>query len=70
MQLSTSKIAIVNGTHMILNSLNPAQQEAVRAPLGHQLIFAGAGSGKTRVLLHRIAWLIEMEKISPFNILP
>lgn len=54
---------------MILNSLNPAQQEAVRAPLGHQLILAGAGSGKTRVLTHRIVWLIEAEKISPFNIL-
>lgn len=54
---------------MILNSLNPAQQEAVRAPLGHQLILAGAGSGKTRVLTHRIAWLIEVEKISPFHLL-
>ncbi|MBX3708496.1 MAG: DNA helicase II [Gammaproteobacteria bacterium] len=54
---------------MILNSLNPAQQEAVQAPLGHQLVLAGAGSGKTRVLIHRIAWLIENEKISPFNIL-
>lgn len=54
---------------MILNSLNPAQQEAVSAPLGHQLILAGAGSGKTRVLTHRIVWLIEQEKISPFNIL-
>jgi len=56
-------------TNMILNSLNPAQQEAVQAPLGHQLILAGAGSGKTRVLTHRIAWLIEREKILPFNIL-
>lgn len=54
---------------MILNSLNPAQQEAVRAPLVHQLILAGAGSGKTRVLTYRIAWLIEVEKVSPFNIL-
>lgn len=54
---------------MILNSLNPAQQEAVRAPLGHQLVLAGAGSGKTRVLTHRIIWLIEVEKISPNNIL-
>lgn len=54
---------------MILNSLNPAQQEAVQAPLGHQLVLAGAGSGKTRVLTHRIVWLIENEKISPFNIL-
>ncbi len=54
---------------MILNSLNPAQQEAVVAPLGHQLVLAGAGSGKTRVLIYRIAWLIEHEHISPFNIL-
>lgn len=54
---------------MILNSLNNAQQEAVQAPLGHQLILAGAGSGKTRVLTHRIVWLVEHENISPFNIL-
>lgn len=54
---------------MILNSLNPAQQEAVRAPLGHQLILAGAGSGKTRVLTHRFAWLVQMEHIAPFHIL-
>lgn len=54
---------------MILNSLNEAQQQAVQAPLGHQLILAGAGSGKTRVLTSRIAWLVEVEKISPFNIL-
>lgn len=54
---------------MILNSLNEAQQEAVQAPLGHQLVLAGAGSGKTRVLIHRMAWLIEVEKISPFNLL-
>lgn len=54
---------------MILNSLNPAQQEAVRAPLGHQLILAGAGSGKTRVLTHRFVWLAEAMNISAFNIL-
>jgi DNA helicase-2/ATP-dependent DNA helicase PcrA len=53
----------------ILNSLNPAQQDAVSAPFGHQLVLAGAGSGKTRVLTHRIAWLVEVENISPFNIL-
>lgn len=58
-----------NRTRMILNSLNPAQLEAVKAPLGHQLILAGAGSGKTRVLTHRIAWLIEVEQISPYHIL-
>lgn len=54
---------------MILNSLNPAQQEAVKAPLGHQLILAGAGSGKTRVLIHRLVWLYEVEKISPMNMM-
>src|SRR5579871_1295722 len=54
---------------MILNSLNPAQQEAVEAPLGHKLILAGAGSGKTRVLTHRIVWLINVEKISPYHIM-
>ena len=54
---------------MILNSLNVAQQEAVKAPIGHQLILAGAGSGKTRVLTHRLVWLIEMEKISPFHVM-
>ena len=63
------RLAAMDNQHMILNSLNEAQQEAVQAPLGHQLIFAGAGSGKTRVLIHRIAWLIDVEKISPFNIL-
>lgn len=54
---------------MILNSLNEAQQQAVRAPLGHQLILAGAGSGKTRVLTSRIAWLVDVEKIAPTHIL-
>ena len=54
---------------MILDSLNDAQREAVSAPLCNQLILAGAGSGKTRVLVHRIAWLIEAEGLSPFNIL-
>lgn len=53
----------------ILDSLNDAQREAVSAPLGHQLILAGAGSGKTRVLVHRIAWLIQAEGLSPHNIL-
>lgn len=54
---------------MTLHSLNPAQLAAVSAPLGHQLVLAGAGSGKTRVLTHRIVWLIENENISPFNLL-
>ena len=55
-------------TH-ILDNLNPAQREAVSAPAGHLLVLAGAGSGKTRVLVHRIAWLIQTEYVSPYSIL-
>jgi len=53
----------------LLNDLNKPQREAVAAPLGHARILAGAGSGKTRVLVHRIAWLIQAEDFSPANIL-
>lgn len=53
----------------LLNDLNEAQREAVCAPPGNQLILAGAGSGKTRVLVHRIAWLIQAEGVSPHQIL-
>ncbi len=55
-------------TH-ILENLNERQREAVTAPLGNHLVIAGAGSGKTRVLVHRVAWLIEAERVSPHGIL-
>ena len=53
----------------LLDNLNKPQRDAVAAPLGHARILAGAGSGKTRVLVHRIAWLIQAEAHSPANIL-
>jgi DNA helicase-2/ATP-dependent DNA helicase PcrA len=53
----------------ILDGLNPAQREAVTAPPGPMLVLAGAGSGKTRVLVHRVAWLIQVEGVSPFSLL-
>jgi DNA helicase-2/ATP-dependent DNA helicase PcrA len=53
----------------ILNPLNEAQRAAVTAPLGPVLVLAGAGSGKTRVLTHRIVWVIQAEGASPHGIL-
>ncbi len=54
---------------LLLDELNDKQREAVAAPNQNMLILAGAGSGKTRVLVHRIVWLIEVEHLSPFGIL-
>lgn len=53
----------------ILEHLNDAQKKAVTATTGHYLILAGAGSGKTTVLVRRIAWLLEVQSLSPYRIL-
>jgi DNA helicase II / ATP-dependent DNA helicase PcrA len=53
----------------LVRSLNAAQREAVTAPPDHRLVLAGAGSGKTRVLTHRIAWLMAVEGISAHSVL-
>jgi len=53
----------------LLDDLNPPQREAVTSTAPAIMVIAGAGSGKTRVLTHRVSWLIEVERLSPYSIL-
>jgi len=53
----------------LLDPLNDAQRAAVTAPIGPVLVLAGAGSGKTRVLTHRVAWVIQATGASPYSVL-
>jgi len=52
----------------ILDPLNDAQRQAVSAPLQPMMVLAGAGSGKTRVLVHRLAWMIQVESLPPHSL--
>ena len=53
----------------LLNGLNERQREAVTSPLGNMLVLAGAGSGKTKVLTHRVAYFVQKDLIQPENAL-
>jgi DNA helicase-2/ATP-dependent DNA helicase PcrA len=64
-----AKMRAVMDISPIVGSLNEAQRAAVTAPLAPTLVLAGAGSGKTRVLTHRVAWLVQVENVSPHSIL-
>ncbi|WP_416884874.1 UvrD-helicase domain-containing protein, partial [Marinospirillum sp.] len=59
----------MSATHPLLEGLNPAQAQVVAAPHQDMLVLAGAGSGKTRVLVQRIVWLVRDQGLSPYAIL-
>ena len=56
-------------SEFLLQDLNAGQREAVSAPLSNLLVIAGAGTGKTRVLVARITWLVEVAGLYPREIL-
>ncbi|MGB0957861.1 MAG: UvrD-helicase domain-containing protein, partial [Litorivicinus sp.] len=53
----------------MIDGLNQGQSDAVSAPESNLLVLAGAGSGKTRVLVHRVAWLMDVYEVSPYSIM-